>query len=250
MTTMISEQSHSTASRVGRDRRGDRHAAMQGARVMLPWLLGVAPFGLVVGITARTSDVSMAVGLLTGAAIYSGSAQLTAVELLDSGASVAVVVASVLIINARLILYSASIAPAWRGTGLGFRATAAALLVEPSYVVGMHAYERELEGNDRRAAHIEYLAAAITLFFVWHVAMIAGAAIGAGVPGWLGLEHTVPLFLLAEVVQAVRSRPAAAAALAGGIVAVGGGSLPLHSGVLAAVLVGVIAAVSTERLTS
>jgi predicted branched-subunit amino acid permease len=217
---------------------------------MLPWLLGAAPFGLVVGITARTSDVPMAVGLVTGTAIYSGSAQLTALELLDSGAGVAVVVASVLIINARLILYSASIAPSWRGTGLGFRATAAALLVDPSYVVGMHAYEHELDDHDRRFAHIQYLGAAITLFVVWHMAMIAGAAIGAGVPAWLGLEHTIPLFLLAEVVQVVRSRPAAAAALTGGIVAVGGGSLPLHSGVLAAVLVGVIAAVSTERLTS
>lgn len=58
--------------------------------------------------------------------------------------------------------------------------------------------------------------------------MLAGAALGGGMPEWLLLEHAVPLFLLAEVVQVARNRPALTAALIGAGCAVAGGSLPLH----------------------
>lgn len=146
---------------------------------MLPWLAGVGPFGLVVGITARTSGVPVGVGLLAGVTIFSGSAQLTAFELLDGGAGVGIVVASVLVINARLVLYSASIAPWWRGTGRLFRAAAAGVLVDPSYAVGLHTYEGVDVGRIRRHRHVEYLAAGITLFAAWQVAMIIGIVMAA-----------------------------------------------------------------------
>jgi hypothetical protein len=58
---------------------------------MLAWLAGVIPFGMVAGMTVRTSGISTGVGLATGATIYSGSAQLTAIELLEGGAGIAVV---------------------------------------------------------------------------------------------------------------------------------------------------------------
>ena len=214
---------------------------------MLPWLVGVVPFAMVVGMTARTSDVPTAVGLLTGATIYSGSAQLTAIGLLDDGAGVAVVVASVLIINVRLILYSSSIGKHWRGAGRGFRAGATYLLVDPSYVVGMHRYERD---GQTGSAHVHYVAAGITLWVAWHAAMLAGAVIGVGLPEWLPLEHAVSFFLLAEAAQAARTRPALTAAAIGGVIAGVGTTLPLHSGLLVAVVAGVCAALAVEaRMT-
>ena len=247
-----SERVRSTTSRDARTPSGPpptarRRDVVAGVRAMLPWLVGVVPFGMVVGMTARTSEISTTVGLLTGATIYSGSAQLTAIGLIEDGASVAVIVASVLIINARLILYSSSIGPNWRGAGTGFRATAAYLLVDPSYVVGMHRYEDRSRPDV--GAHAHYLAAGVTLWVAWHAAMLAGAAVGGGVPGWLPLDHAVPLFLLAEAVQAMRTRPALAAAVVGGAVAVAGTHLPLHSGLLVAVVAGVAGATMFERRT-
>lgn len=213
---------------------------------MLPWLVGVFPFGMVVGMTARSSGTPTPVGLLTGATIYSGSAQITAIELIGDGAGTAVVVTSVLVINARLILYSSSIGPHWKGSPLGFRAGAAYLLVDPSYVVGIHRYE---EQPSPRHAHVHYLAAGITLWVAWHLAMVIGALLGGGLPDWLPLHHAVPLFLLAELVQAARTRPALAAAVTAAIVAVLGAALPLHTGLLVAVLVGVTGGLMFQRRT-
>jgi predicted branched-subunit amino acid permease len=219
-----------------------------GVRAMLPWLVGVVPFGMVVGMTARTSDVALGVGLLTGATIYSGSAQITAIGLLSDGAGVGVVVASVLIINARLLLYGSSIGTHWKGTRLGYRAWAAYLLVDPSYVVGMRRYE---DGSDRSgSAHVHYLAAGVILWVAWHAAMLTGAAVGSGLPGWLPLHYAVPLFLLAEVVQVVRTRPALTAAVVAGTIAVVGTKLPLHAGLLIAVLAGVVGASAVDRRSS
>jgi predicted branched-subunit amino acid permease len=232
-----------TITQLAPDRR--THAprdAVDGVRAMLPWLVGVIPFGMVVGMTVRSSGISTAVGLATGATIYSGSAQLTAIELLQGGAGAVVVVVSVLVINARLILYSSSLAPHWSGTGPGFRAAAAYLVVDPSFVVGMHRYDDEPRGG-----HTHYVAAGLTLWVAWHAAMVGGLALGGGVPEWLSLRHAVPLFLLAEVVRVVKSRPALTAAVIGAAAAVAGARLPLHSGVLVGVVAGVTAALVSER---
>lgn len=214
-----------------------------GIRSMLPWLVGVVPFGMVVGMNARTSGVSTAVGLATGSTIYSGSAQLTAIELLDSGADVAVVVVSVLVLNSRLLLYGSSIAPHWRGTSRRFRALAAYLLIDPSFAVGMDGYRR------RPIGHTYYIAAGITLWVAWHAAMFGGAAVGGEVPDWLHLHYAVPLFLLAEVVHVARSVPALATAATAATIAVACTGLPLSAGLLVSIVAGVTIGGVIERRT-
>jgi fructose-specific phosphotransferase system IIC component len=64
------------------------------------------------------------------------------------------------------------------------------------------------------------------------------------------LEHAVPFFLLAEVVQITRTRPALTAAMVGGVCAVAGGNLPLHSGLLVGVVAGVVGALTIEQRSS
>lgn len=87
-----------------------RQEVIAGVRAMVPWLIGVAPYGLVIGVSAAQADIPTAAGWLTGPAIYSGSAQVATMELLDAGAARLIVVATALAINARLILYSGSMA--------------------------------------------------------------------------------------------------------------------------------------------
>jgi branched chain amino acid efflux pump len=222
--------------------QGPAHGeALAGARAMLPWLGGVVPFGMVVGMTAAAGRDPL-MGLATGPTIYGGSAQLTAIRLLDTGASTVVVVASVLVINARLLFYGGAMAPHWTGTGRGFRALAAYLLVDPSYAVGLRRY-----AVPRRGGHAYYVGAAVTLWIAWHAAMLAGWGMGGGIPDWVPVQAVVPLFLLAEVTQAAQTRPALIAALVAAVVAVFGAGLPLHSSLLAAVLLGVASAVAVER---
>jgi predicted branched-subunit amino acid permease len=119
----------------------DRGAFLDGVRAMLPMLLGVAPFGLVIGVTVAELGLPHLAGWSLGWLVYAGSAQLAAVGLLAGSASGLVVVASVAVINLRLALYSAAMAPHWRGTSTAWRLVAAYLLVDPSFAIGTRSYD-------------------------------------------------------------------------------------------------------------
>jgi predicted branched-subunit amino acid permease len=120
----------------------DRRDMAAGARAMVPWLAGVAPFGLVIGVSAARADVPTPAGWLTGPLINAGSSPVTTIGMPDAGAAPIVVVAAALIVNIRLIFYSATMARHWRGTPRWWRFVAAYLLVDPSLAVGLDGYGR------------------------------------------------------------------------------------------------------------
>jgi len=230
---------------------------------MLPWLVAVAPFGLVIGVTAGQASFPSAIGWFTGPAIYGGSAQIAAIQLLDSGAAAASVIATVLVINLRLVLYSAALARYWRGTPLWWRLLAGYLLIDPSFVVGIRRYEDHRsaqaaarEGDQRpnpdeglgdlRSAHAFYLGAAVVLWVGWLIALGVGAVVGASVPKGLHLELLMPLYLLGQVVPSLRQRATRRAVVVSSVVAGACITAPLNLGIV----VGITAGLAAGYLTS
>ena len=92
-----------------------RSLMLEGARDMTPMVIGVLPFAVAIGAAIGASNLARTDGLLSGPAILAGSAQLTSVEMLDAGTAPLVVIFSALMINARLLIYSASLAPWFAG---------------------------------------------------------------------------------------------------------------------------------------
>ena len=222
--------------------RGRDFAA--GARAMVPWLAGVTPFGLVIGVSAAQADIPTLAGWLTGPLIYAGSSQVAAIEMMDAGSAPTVVVITALVINLRLILYSGAIAAHWRGTPRWWRAMAAYLLVDPSFVVGMDRYQRS---GDRHDAHTYYLGGAITLWVGWLLAIGAGATLGTQLPAALHLEFVIPLYLVGEIVPKLVDRATRRAALTAAVVAVVAISAPMHLGFVLAIVAGLGAAMTVRE---
>ncbi|WP_277208168.1 AzlC family ABC transporter permease [Isoptericola croceus] len=216
-----------------------------GARAMLPWLAGVVPFGLVIGVAAAQANISTFAGWLTGPLIYGGSAQIAAIEMLSAGASPAVVVLTALVINLRLVLYSGAMAAYWRGTPRWWRALAAYLLIDPSFVVGNDRYER---GGDRAGGHVHYLGGAVVLWVAWLLAITAGATFGAQLPAALHLEFLIPLYLIGEVGRRLSDVATRRAALTSAVVAVLAFAVPLHLGVLLAIVAGLAAGLRAKAV--
>lgn len=215
-----------------------------GVRAMAPWLVGVAPFGLVIGVSAAQSDIPTLAGWLTGPAIYAGSAQVATIELLGNGAAPLVVVATALVINLRLALYSASMAVHWRAAPRWWRGLAAYLLVDPSFAVGIERYDRE---GAHSGSHAHYLAGAAALWITWLAAIAVGATLGAGLPAGLRLEFVVPLFLVGEVVPRLTGTAARRAAVTAAAVAAVSGAMPLHLGLVVAMAAGIAAGMGTRE---
>ena len=226
-------------------RPGSDSAAWQGARAMLPWLVGIAPLGMIVGATAAASELSGAVALVSGALIFSGPAQLTALELLGAGAGIAAVVATVVLMNVHLLILGSSIAPHWRGTSLRFRLLASSVLIDPTFIEGDRRYRSDLGGGPAY-----YLGAAAALAIVWHLAILVGALLGAMEPTSAHLEWVLPLLLLSELVQRHQTSSMLVVTAVGGCVAYLARSLPMNGGVLFATLSAVAMGVVVERRTS
>ena len=220
-----------------------RRDLVAGARAMLPWLLGLVPFGLVIGVGAAQADLPTFVGWLTGPLVYAGSAQVATIGLLGSGAASVTVIVTALVINVRLILYSAAIAKHWQGTPLWWRLVAGYLLVDPSFVVGMDRYEQP---GDRRQAHAHYLGAAVVLWAVWLAAIALGATAGTQLPGWLHLEFLAPLYLVGQLVPRLATAARRRAALTAAVTAVVALAAPMHLGVAVAIVAGIAAGLTTR----
>ncbi|HEX6419298.1 MAG TPA: AzlC family ABC transporter permease [Acidimicrobiales bacterium] len=221
-----------------------RAEAAAGARAMAPWLVGMALYALVVGVSGAASGIPGAAAWLTAPTIYSGGAQVALFDLAGSGAAPAVVLASVLAINVRLVAYSGAMARYWADRPRWWRALAAYLLVDPSFAVGLDRYARP---GRRAGAHAHYLGAAALLWLVWISATALGALVGPRLPAGLHAEFVIPLFLAGEVARRASTRAAATGSAAAAVVAVGGLLVPLRLGLLVSIVAGLAVALAVAR---
>jgi predicted branched-subunit amino acid permease len=243
MTATLAVDAREGAARQTPDGSATWPHVLGGVRAVGPWLLGVAPFGLVIGISAAQADIPTMAGWLTGPLVFAGSAQVATIHLLDGGASPLVVVAAALAINLRLVLYSATMAGHWRGTSGWWQAVAAATLVDPTLAIGVEGYER---ARERRHGHLHYAGAAAALFVAWLSAITVGAMFGTAVPSGLQLELVIPLFLIGEIVPRLRTRATAGAVSVAALLALVGQWVPLHLGTLLAIAGGTAVALTME----
>lgn len=223
---------------------GRTHDLVAGARAMAPWLLGIAPYGLVIGISAAQAGIPTLAGWLSGPLVFAGSAQVATIQMLDSGAAPLVVVVAALSVNLRLILYSATMARHWGGTPRWWQALAAYAIVDPSVAVGVDGYER---ASDRRGGHLRYAGGVAILWVAWVAAITVGATVGTGLPAGLHLEYVVPLFLVGEVVPRLTTRGVRRGVAVAVVLALAGRWIPLHLGVLVAVTGGLVAALAVTE---
>lgn len=221
----------------------DRAAARDGVRDMLVLLVGIVPLGVVVG--ATTAEQTSAVAALASATtIFGASAQLATTGQLAAGAGLGAAVVTGLLVNARLVAYSASLARRWRGQPQRFKALAATTLVEPTFALAGNDAQTEREPAGVRH---HYAAAAATLWLGWMAATAAGVAIGPALPELEVLDLLVPIsfsVMLAPTLRTRAGRAATASAVVAAVLAnVAGAGNPL----LFAIGAGAVAGALAER---
>ncbi|MDQ3324525.1 MAG: AzlC family ABC transporter permease [Actinomycetota bacterium] len=216
-----------------------------GAKTVLPILVGVIPFGFIIGLTAVQTGLGLAGAVIFSVVIYAGAAQLAALNLLGVGASLPVVVGTALVINVRFLLYSASLAPHLAEQSRRRRLLAAYLLTDQAYAVSLVRFRERL---DPRSRWRFYLGAGVAMWVTWQLSTVAGALGGGTVPASVPLGFAVPLAFLALLVPNVTDRPTVAAAVVSGVVAVV--AAPLSGAALPVAAVSGVAAGAALALSS
>lgn len=221
-------------------RRGD---FLDGVRTVAPVLVGLAPFGLVAGATAVEAGLSWLQAIGLSVVVFAGASQLAAIGLLGATAPLVVVVFTILTINLRMSMYSASLAPHVRDVPADRRSLMAYLLTDQVYALAVTKYR---EDDVSKVAF--YMGLAVPLWVVWQICTVAGVVVGATLPDWLPLGFAVPLTFLALLVPAVEDRYTTLAAVVGGAVATAGAGLPFELGLLGGGLLGILAGFFTEGM--
>ncbi len=209
---------------------------VEGVRDIVPMVLGVLPFGLAIGAMIGTSSLTTAQGLFSGPGILAGAAQMSTVEMIEAGAAPVVIVLSALIINARILLYGAALAPWFREAPVGRRLLLAIPVIDQLHFTCTPRFERgDLDGRGRQL----YLAGAAGLLVTsWTLTQAIAIVGGARLPDWVGLRIAAPLALAGLLAKSTTSGAAVASAVAAAVIATAGVGLPLHSSVLVATLAG------------
>jgi predicted branched-subunit amino acid permease len=231
-------QSHSAALPRGAppfaavQQRLDRDAL----RDVLPVAVSLVPFAAVIGVTiSQASLVPIWVGMLAGPLIYGGSAQLAALTLADTGTGLLTVLGTVLVINARLVMYGAAIEPRFRGQPAWFRWSAPHFLVDQTYTL---ANERpELSGPAFRRY---WGTVGLVLGGVWVGTMYLAVALGPAVPADSPLTFAATAVFVALLVPRLRQRAAHRPAAIAAVVALVASPLPHGLGLLVGALAGVL----------
>lgn len=219
-----------------------RADVLSGAHDGAPAALGTLPYGLVMGVAAASAGITLSQAAGLSAFVFAGLSQFTALDLFSQGATLTVVVATALIINARFTMYSASIAPHLEHLDPVWRAVCPFFLVGPVYAIALAAFE-----NDEPDHYGWYfMGVALPSWVGWIGGTLAGMAVGAQVPDEWRLEFVVPLIFVAIAMQFVDDRATLVAALVGGGFAVVVADLPLNLGLLVATGVGIAAGALTE----
>jgi 4-azaleucine resistance transporter AzlC len=218
----------------------DTSECIAGLRAVAPAVPPVVPVGMLFGATAVQTGFTPASATALSLFAFAGTAQLATVELLREGATLRVVLATMVLINLRYVIFSASLAPKVRHLSRSWRALVAYPLFDLNYGLA----EARFEAVDPQEGHRGWYMVGVSLPLV--AALVAGTLVGRVVGDGVQLDVANPLVFISLLAPQVARTPAARAAAAGLVVAVAGADLPANLGLLVAVFcgtaVGVLAA--------
>lgn len=218
-------------------------AARKGMVDAIPLFIPAIPFALVFGIVVGESGVPALMGWSSSPIIFGGAAQITLLTLLGEGASVAAASTAALIVGARHLLYSVTMAPRFQDQPRWFRWVGAYVLIDQ--VFALTAMDRERDARDFR--HY-YLASGFTFWTLWMTGTALGLFVGPVIPADWQLSFAAPVLFMGLLTVSVDRWQKALVAVVAMLITAALADLPNRSGLLIAAVSGVALGVFMERL--
>lgn len=168
---------------------GVRHGFVQGQ----PLAPGVFVYGMVFGVMASERGLAWLEATLMSLFVFSGSAQLAVLQGWSAAPLVTPLVATVLLINARYVLYSAAIQPWLAGASRPQALASLFVLGDGNWALSM----REYHAGYRDAGFV--LGSGIATCLPWILGTVAGLLLGQRVadPATFGLDFMLVGFAAA-----------------------------------------------------
>ena len=214
----------------------NKKVIFRGASAIMPLCIGDFPFSFIVGALSVSAGMSVWQSTAWSAIVIAGSAQMLALNMLKTGATLGVIIFTTLIINLRHVLYSASISGTVREASFFKKCFM-------SYATTV----KEMEGN-KKEKYLFYGSAMITFWAIWVLADFLGALVGASFPHIekYGLDFAMVAAFIAIVVPQIKSQACTVAAVVAAVSGVLLVVLPYSLGIVVASVLGVLAGLCVD----
>jgi len=221
-----------------------RAAFLEGVRDMAPMLVGIIPFGMVCGVGAISVGASPLAALAMSMIMFSGAAQIVAVQLLAADAPFGVIVLSCLVVSLRLLMYSAAMAPHLRQLDQRWRNVLSYVLTDQAFAGTI---QRFRDSDDLSGNASYFLGTGVLLWGTWQVATVVGIFVGQIVPASWQLEFVVPLCFIAVLMPLLRDRVSLLVFVVTAIAVVALDAMPLRLSMICAGLLGIAAGMIGDK---
>ena len=208
-----------------------------GAKVMTTSLVATGTWGLVTGVAMVKSGLDLPLALAMTFLVFAGSAQLTSLPLIATGAPIWLILLAASVVNLRFVIFSAALHPffrhfsAWRKWLLGYFTT------DMGFVLFTTRYQdAPVKGTTEQTWF--FIGGAATNWAAWQAGSVAGILMAGVIPTAWSLEYAAVLALLAITVPLARTRPVIVAVIVTAVAAWASQEWPLRLGLLFSLLVG------------
>jgi len=215
-----------------------RARMLEGALVQMPTLISSIPFGIVIGVLGAAGGLGFFECMALAAFPMSATVFLVSLQMWNESAPSLIIVATIMVMNMRMIMYSASIAPwlpklTWR-----MKLATADCINDQTFAFAMVNFNRF---PDRPNKHWHLIGGGLYSLVVWVPFTAVGYLAGTTIPSSWSLDFGGTLTFLTLLVRSVNSVPTAMAAVAAAAMSIVAWTMPLKLGMAVAIFAGVFA---------
>lgn len=220
----------------------DRATSKQAFIDAVPLFVPAVPFALIIGLAVVEAGINPFVGWSSSWIIFGGAAQLTVISLLGAGTALVAAITAGLVVNARHIMYSAGLAPAFQKQPRWMQWLGPYVLIDQMFAL----VSLRLD-DDPETFRTYYLTAGATFWTFWQLTVAAGLFLGPVIPASWSLGFAVPILFIGLIVIGIDKYPKLIAALVGAGVTYLTAGLPNRAGLLVGAVAGILAGTIAER---
>ncbi|MEO0359045.1 MAG: AzlC family ABC transporter permease [Pseudomonadota bacterium] len=221
---------------------------LKGTLDSAPFILVVVPFAALFGVVSADAGLDIIETMAFSVIVLAGTAQFTALSLMQDQAPTIIAILTALVVNSRMAMYSAALAPYLGKAPLWKRAFVAYGLVDQAFALSDAAYQRFPDWSvGQRIAY--FAGSSCMVCSLWMVCTFAGALLGDQLPDWLAIDFALPLAFLAMVAPALRTMAHVAAALTSAVAALTFAFVPYGLGLLIAAFLAMAVGAEFDRRT-
>lgn len=209
---------------------------LRGARDTAPVAVGIAAWALVSGVAMTKAGLPLALALLMTWTVFAGSAQLTALPLMLSGAPLWVIWVAAACVNLRFVIFSSFWRPYFAPYGLRQRLTLGYFSGDVNYVLFMKRFPEPRATPEQ----VPYYGGLVALnWTTWQVFSMLGVVLAHQIPASWGLGFAGVLVLLGLVASMLSGAATWLAAAVAAFAAVATYAAPLRLNIIAAIVAAV-----------